>query len=207
MIAPPPRRVRDCVCAWVWVGVDVWCRHPMGLPNQHCKDPAVPLYIDKSFCQINTHGWSNARANSLVRVPPLQSDRSSCDTVQLSCGAIRMFLFSICFTWINFTVFFYTHKRAHTHFVSTSARQPCNGLKRNTKQMVFQLAALLMLTEHVIQAESERKRKSLSQIHAGVEGHGQHGKMHMRATKGKPFQIQNFTSTKLHVHTLRPYFL
>lgn len=41
--------------------------------------------------------------------------------------------------------------------------------------MVFQLAALLMLTEHVIQA-SERKRKSLSQIYAGVEGHGQHGK-------------------------------
>lgn len=30
--------------------------------------------------------------------------------------------------------------------MSASVRQPCNGLKRYTKQMVFQLAASLMLT-------------------------------------------------------------
>lgn len=147
----------------------------MGLPNQHCKDPAVPLYIDKPFCRVNAHGCCNARANALVRVPPPSSlidPHATLCSRHVELSGCSSFLSAL--TWVNFTVFICTQTHTHT-FVSTSARQPCNGLKRNTKQMVFQLAALLMLTEHVIQA-SERKRKSLSQIYAGVEGHGQHGK-------------------------------
>ncbi len=77
------------------------------------------------------------------------------------------FYFTVIRWWLSFSPL-NTHAHTHTHthtqthtqayLVSALVRQPHNGLKRYTKQMVFQLAASLMLTGHVTQAARRRKR-------------------------------------------------
>lgn len=71
-----------------------------------------------------------------------------------------------------------THGHTLAYLVSAQVRQPHNGLKRYMKQMVFQLAASVMLTGHVTRGKRRRNGegdKDWRDIYSGTESDRQHG--------------------------------
>lgn len=155
----------QCGCILAYrIGECVLCDFLMEAPCHHLL-PLPPV----SAVTVSNHsmGFVLVKQGTFLwwRPPPVCACvfvRSCGGSMLAPYGASKSALSRSCCTALYWRIFFCF--LSQTHIVSVPVRQPCNGLKRDTKQMIFQLVASLMLTGHVM--PGKHKRKSMKRINS-----------------------------------------